>query len=344
MKNVQILLVVICGLLSATLWGQSNCVAVPSSYSITDLGTLGGNASFASAVNTTGAVTGYSKIDTSSTTHVFLWTAAGGMQDLGTLGGTFGIGTAINSSGNIVGSAGLADNTDHAFLWTAAGGMEDLGTLIGPTGFSYAKGIDDQNRIVGNSSTQASSNGDAVIWMGTTIHDLGQDGSTFSEATAINSKFQVVGDAGNAFLWTKAGGFKNLGQLSGGDGAVANSINNHGMIAGYNTVGIGASSAAVVWMGNTTPLSIGNLGGGTSTALGVNDQCQVVGYSLLSDTINQHAFIWTKAGRMVDLNTLVPKGSGWTLVYATGINASGQIVGQGTIKSQSHAFLLTPIP
>jgi probable HAF family extracellular repeat protein len=330
-------------LLSAsTFWGQSNCVAVPGSYAITDLGTLGGNQSYASAVNASGAVTGYSTTSGNSATHPFLWTSTGGMQDLGTLGGTFASGNAINTAGNVVGYSLLDNNVTHAFLWTAAGGIQDLGTLIGPTGYSYANGIDDQNRLVGNSSTKTSSNGDAVIWMGTTIHDLGTDGTSFSEAYAINSKFQVVGTAISGFLWTRTGGFKNLGQLSGGDGAVAKSINNFGMIAGYNTVGIGASSQAVVWTG-TTPLNIGNLGGGTATALGVNDQCQVVGYSLLSNTIADHAFIWSKAGGIVDLNKLIPTGSGWTLVYATGINASGQIVGQGTINKQNHAFLLTPI-
>jgi probable HAF family extracellular repeat protein len=44
---------------------------------------------------------------------------------------------------------------------------------------------------------------------------------------------------------------------------------------------------------------------------------------------------------MLDLNKLIPSGSGWALSSATGINISGQIVGNGTINGQQHAFLLT---
>lgn len=325
-----------------TALAQANCVAVPGSYAITDMGTLGGSKSWAAAINASGAVTGYSQTTGNVSEDVFLWTSTGGMQDLGTLGGTFAIGSAINSAGEVVGSSLLSDNNTHAFLWTSIGGMQDLGTLIGSSGFSEAFGIDDQNRIVGSSQTATNINGDAVIWMGTTIHDLGTDGGSNSQANAINGKFQVVGYGKPAFLWSRTGGFRNLQPLKNSDSSVATSLNNFGMIAGYNTVGIGATSAAVVWT-NTTPTSIGTLGGATSTALAVNDQCQVVGYSLLSDTITQHAFIWSKAGGLQDLNKLIPGGTGWTLTYATGMNAIGQIVGQGTIHGASHAFVLTPI-
>ena len=342
MKVRPILLMAFLSFAAMTASAQSNCVAVPGSYAVTDLGTLGGSTSWAAAINASGAVTGYSKISGDNSTDAFLWTSTGGMQDLGTLGGTSAIGSAINTAGEVVGSSLLANNNTHAFSWTSTGGMQDLGTLIGASGFSEAFGIDDQNRIVGASQTATNINGDAVIWIGTAIHDLGTDGGQNSQANAINGKFQVAGYGKPAFLWSKTGGFKNLQPLKGSDSSVANSLNNFGMIAGYNTLGIGASSAAVVWT-NTTPTSIGNLGGGTSTALAVNDQCQVVGYSLLSDTITQHAFIWSKAGGIQDLNKLIPPGTGWTLVYATGMNAIGQIVGQGTIKGQSHAFLLTPI-
>jgi probable HAF family extracellular repeat protein len=56
------------------------------------------------------------------------------------------------------------------------------------------------------------------------------------------------------------------------------------------------------------------------------------------------------AGAVVDttrafqnLNNLIPAGSGFTLTNASGINASGQIVAQGSnTTGQNHAFLLTP--
>ena len=47
---------------------------------------------------------------------------------------------------------------------------------------------------------------------------------------------------------------------------------------------------------------------------------------------------------MIDLNTLLPTGSGWELAGAYGINDLGQIVGSGSINGQGHAFLMTPVP
>jgi hypothetical protein len=47
---------------------------------------------------------------------------------------------------------------------------------------------------------------------------------------------------------------------------------------------------------------------------------------------------------MQDLNDLIASGSGWTLGDAVGINDAGQIVGNGMIGGNSHAYLLTPIP
>ena len=45
---------------------------------------------------------------------------------------------------------------------------------------------------------------------------------------------------------------------------------------------------------------------------------------------------------MIDLNTLLAPGSGWTLTEGRGINELGQIVGVGSIGGETHAFLFTP--
>jgi probable HAF family extracellular repeat protein len=73
-------------------------------------------------------------------------------------------------------------------------------------------------------------------------------------------------------------------------------------------------------------------------ALGINNNGQVVGFS------GGSAFLYS-GGAMIDLNTLIPTNSGWTLEEATGINDSGQICGYGRNPSgQDDAFLLTPVP
>src|SRR4249920_902937 len=65
----------------------------PASYSITDLGTLGGLGSVASAINNSGQVVGEANTAVVGVYHAFLWTAGGTsgvagnpqMQDLGTV-------------------------------------------------------------------------------------------------------------------------------------------------------------------------------------------------------------------------------------------------------------------
>ena len=84
---------------------------------MTDLGTLGGTSSSASAINERGQVTG-SATTAGGDYHAFRWTASGGMQDLGTLGGTFSNASAINERGQVAGSAYTAGGDSHAFLWT----------------------------------------------------------------------------------------------------------------------------------------------------------------------------------------------------------------------------------
>lgn len=86
-------------------------------------------------------------------------------------------------------------------------------------------------------------------------------------------------------------------------------------------------------------LDLGSLGGTQTNPQHINDQGEIVGASR-SATPNR-AFLWDK-GVMVDLNTLIPANSGWVLLQANCINASGQIVGNGLLNGQARGFLLTP--
>jgi hypothetical protein len=52
------------------------------------------------------------------------------------------------------------------------------------------------------------------------------------------------------------------------------------------------------------------------------------------------ATLW-KNGQPINLNALVPAGSGWDLRSAEGINDRGDIVGFGVFGGQSRAFMLT---
>ena len=88
---------------------------------------------------------------------------------------------------------------------------------------------------------------------------------------------------------------------------------------------------------------LGTLGGPSSYAYGVNDAGQVVGSSNVIGPDGAHAFVY-RDGAMRDLNDLAQAAdAGWVLNSARAINASGQIVGFGTYKGETAAFLLTPV-
>ena len=77
----------------------------------------------------------------------------------------------------------------------------------------------------------------------------------------------------------------------------------------------------------------------------VNSKRQMVGHST-PDCVNfssKRAFLWENGGPMVDLNTLVPSGSGLQLTGAVDINNRGEIAGSGVLANgDQHAVLLIP--
>jgi hypothetical protein len=57
----------------------------------------------------------------------------------------------------------------------------------------------------------------------------------------------------------------------------------------------------------------------------------------------KHVGFIVSNGSLVDLNTLIPSNSGFTITDAVGINDSGQILCDATNASgYEHAILLTP--
>jgi len=101
-----------------------------------DLGALGGDSSFAYAINDADEVVGDSTTP-SGFAHAFLW-SAGTMADLGTLGGDYSNAFAVNRSSQVTGQALAANGHNHPFVYTE-GEMIDLGLPTGGTdGFGSA--------------------------------------------------------------------------------------------------------------------------------------------------------------------------------------------------------------
>ena len=148
-----------------------------ATYSITDLGNLGFQATFATAINNGGQVTGRSgtpkTVEGSCSlrfrpcpTHVsnaFLW-SAGTIRNLGTLGGNYSEGTAINDLGEVVGSAQTKSGSEACLFRN--------GKMTGIGSFSPAA-INESGVIAGSMSIPGEGHTDAVLWQNGKITDLG---------------------------------------------------------------------------------------------------------------------------------------------------------------------------
>jgi probable HAF family extracellular repeat protein len=320
-------------------------------YVVTDLGTLGGLFSEGYDINASGQVVGTSVTPDDEGWHAFLW-SGGVMQDLGTLGPvdeTSSEANAINDEGQVVGKSSIADgsSTRHAFLWTADKGMRDLGTLGGPG--SDAFDINSIGQVVGmaelNKLVPGADFHDAHPYLWTEaagMKDL--EAQVHGTVFAINARGQIVGGSPvtGAYRWTPGEDPRALGDLGGG--AAPKAINASGQVVGdsalytYDNI-----RHAFIWTESEGIRDLGTLIGerGFSGADDINASGQVVGWTGYPGAREDvHAFLWTAEDGMQDLNEAPGvKDSGWTLVYATGINDAGQIVA----NSGGRALLLTPV-
>ncbi len=298
-------------------------------YSVADLGSMGGSSTVAFGINGSGTAVGWGETLTGDS-GAFSSNGSSMQHLAGLSGATDTSAYGINSSGTIVGTS-FVNGQPHGEIWNGSQST-DLGAGI------YATGINDSGAVIGG-------NGHAFLLANGTYGDLGVlPGGNWSSAYGVNNAGTVVGygNIGNGlfrgFVWTASGGLEELGTF-GGNNSYATAINGSGEVVGHASLSSGYENAFIEVGGVMTDL--GSLGGGSSYAYGINDSGVVVGYGWVVGCNDPHAFVYMN-GVMLDLNALIPSGSGWELLEAYGINDEGQIVGEGMFDGQSHAFLLDP--
>ncbi len=159
-----------------------------------DLGSLGGDFSFAQCSNDRGQVIGQSSPDGPECftgdpgCHAFLWNEPA-MTDLGTLGGSSSFAFWLNEEGQAVGGAYTeGDESFHAALWSS-GTITDLGTLPGDC-VSNAWAINARGQIVGHSYNCETGVLELVLWERGSVIDLGIEGY---EPMNINDRGEITG-------------------------------------------------------------------------------------------------------------------------------------------------------
>ncbi|HWE22637.1 MAG TPA: hypothetical protein VG496_01740 [Myxococcales bacterium] len=301
-------------------------------YSVITLRSLGGSAAGASSINAAGWVSGLSTLAGDRIVHAALW-VHGQSVDLGALAGP-AVNSAVawpnHASQTIVGISETSIPDPLGESWSCAAFMPTTGHTC--VGFAWRRGVmTPLPTLGGNNGYAAGANhgGQIVGWAETAVHD----------PTCVGA--QVLGF--QAVLWDD-GKAQALPPLSGDTASAATAINDAGQVVGisgtcYKAVGASSAKHAVLWQ-NGAPTEIPNLGGvAWNTPAGINQLGQVVGFSDLPgdgpDAPNFHAFYWSRATGIKDLNTL--PGDFLSLAYA--INERGQIVGQSIGGGGSRAFL-----
>jgi probable HAF family extracellular repeat protein len=296
---------------------------------IKNLGTFGGNHSYAASINNRGQIAGFAlnKVpdnfslfavffggpSAGTQTRAFLW-ENGHKHDLHTLGGPDALATFVNDRAQVAGisytnsipNSTTGYPTVAPFLWMKDKGMVDLGTLGGTSGLPT--GLNNRGQVIGQSYLAGDQTADPFLWDGEKLIDMFTSGI-------------------------------------GGSFVVANGINDAGEVVGAAAFSNNAFAAAIWRNGIVTNLGV-LPGDCYSEALVVNSHGQVVGGSFPCDFSAEHAFVWEN-GQILDLTKLI-RPSVAQMAEPNALNDRGEIASEGLppgctdFNACSQAYVLIP--
>ena len=327
--------------------------AFPVAYEVTTIAAY----AFAADINDAGDVVGRSCSQCGQAGQSWLYTDVTGLQQYTPSAYYRLLSYGINNSQEIVGTTGSNNWAYSSFQWTAAGSF-----IYPPTSSrAIARANSNTSYVVGELLDQDQAflwrNGEPVQMLGTLggavscmVHPFW--GAPFDRCA--NSVGMDVNDSGNvvgysylpnsvrrAFAYTSGNGMVDMGTLRADNLGVSEAagINELNQAVGYAAAATGYSGAFVYDLTGTGMVALPGLGS-TAAAHAINDSNVIVG-TAHKDVVGSVAVVW-KNGVIRDLNELIPSDSGWVLRSAVGINAQGQIIGDGTHNGIYAVFRLEP--
>lgn len=314
----------------------------PPRYVVTDLGTLGGDWSWAFDINNHSQIVGFAETEEFSppplegpVRRAFLW-QNGVITALPPLPSPYpysGEAHAISDSGHIVGSSSTSIFSSSPVLWWN-GSVISMGA--GPAEFCSATGVNEDGVAVGTCMSDYTGSGHAFRWSSDDGLDVivWPSGNQDASAEDIDENGTIAGGFGplhGAFLWNDG---NMITVMNGTNGGIAHSINKAGQVVGTYSNPL---TRAFLWSDGQA-IDIGTLGRSFTAARDINDHGWIVGESWIP---GGGAFLWID-GEMHDLNDLITDPN-WLVAAAYAINNKNEIVGSGTNSQGPRGFLLTPV-
>lgn len=261
--------------------------------------------------------------------------------------GGFVAAAGINDRGVVVGSAGITGECTDAAMWIGKR-IVDLGRgpglcRSGALGSTQAVSVNNAGVAVGVdeydcSPSNPSCRHDALEFSRGKVSVLRKN----ARALGINDSGEIIGqDLSNFRFFVLPSTPPGCCGIS--PSSVVQDINQRGHIVGTSTLQSSESEAYLYTRGRSIPL--GTLRGTTNSYANALNECDdVVGLAYSNDNLVQHAFLW-KAGKIVDVNSLLPSSFPFVLNDGVDINDRGEILADGYRKSDrtsDASFLLMP--
>lgn len=287
-------------------------------------------------INSSGAVAG-SCVNAGGLDKGFYWSPSTLFKRINGFNWGDSVALAINDSGRVAGDSLNPDGYTRAFTWTASGGMVELATPA--TYHSGVIAMNNAGEILGRYYGPHFTPQGLFFWSPATnvVSLISVDGIQIGEGATLGSDGTVVGQGSTAyppapvmFLW-KAGMPPVIAGHPLNYPPFPAAINSSGQVTGF-LYGAGFQQRAFSWTAAEGFIDLGDLGGGSAVAIGVNDAGEIAGSSASSSGAPR-VFRFAK-GKMSDLGDL---GQGST---AVAMNERGDVVGHGaTLLGETHPFL-----